>query len=136
MTEPTDAMKSPFQAIFGEPIGYASYLGVPLSTDLTALRDDNAVIAFSRAMMNKMMGSRAKGRGGWQTCPTDELWQMLRDHAEKGDPVDVANIAMMIYHNDRKVTPSGAVASQVDEPCEGCGTPIPHLCSECRVSGQ
>ena len=50
----------------------------------------------------KMAASRAKGRGGWQTCPVDVLWRMLREHVEKGDPVDVANLAMMIHHNSHR----------------------------------
>jgi len=48
--------------------------------------------------IEKMALSRTKGRDGWQTCPVDLLWQMLREHVDKGDPVDVANLAMMIHH--------------------------------------
>lgn len=65
-------------------------------------RDDAAVNAFAHAMADKMARSRAKGRGGWQSCPTPALWQMLREHVEKGDPVDVANLAMMIWHNAQR----------------------------------
>ena len=60
--------------------------------------DDRAVDAFAVAMKAKMAVSRAKGRSGWQTCPASVLWQILREHVEKGDPVDVANLAMMIEH--------------------------------------
>ena len=73
-----------------------------MSHDHTALADENAVAQFSRAMMEKMAASRAKGRGGCQTRPVDVLWQMLREHVEKGDPVDVANFAMMIHHNSHR----------------------------------
>lgn len=66
-----------------------------------ALTDDTAVTQFAYAMRSKMEVSRNKGRGGWQTCQTAVLWQALRDHVEKGDPVDVANLAMMIWHNER-----------------------------------
>jgi hypothetical protein len=100
MSEPTDAMKAPFQTIALEPIGYASYLGVPASTDLAALHDDNAVIKFSRAMMDKMAAGRAKGRSGWQDCPERVVWKMLRDHVEKGDPVDVACLAMIAWYRE------------------------------------
>ncbi len=41
---------------------------------------------------------------GWQKCSVEELWDMLRYHVTKGDPVDVANLAMMIYHNSRNDT--------------------------------
>jgi len=63
--------------------------------------DDYAVQAFTNAMIEKMALSRAKGRGGWEACTWLELWGMLREHVEKGDPVDVANLAMMIWHNAR-----------------------------------
>jgi hypothetical protein len=60
------------------------------------------VDAFAAAMKAKMARSRAKGRGGWQTCSVPDLWQMLREHVEKGDPVDVANLAMMIWRNQQR----------------------------------
>lgn len=70
----------------------------------TAFADDVAVSAFSVAMRKKMARSRAKGRGGWQEMPAADLWEMLREHVQKGDPVDVANLAMMIWHNRRSVS--------------------------------
>ena len=99
--ETTEAMKAPFQAI--GKIGYATSLAsVPYPVDLPALIDDNAVAVFSRAMRDKMETSRAKGREGWQTCPVDALWEMLHEHVSKGDPVDIANLAMMIWHNQKR----------------------------------
>lgn len=53
-------------------------------------------------MAAKMAASRAKGRGGWQSCAVSDLWQMLREHVDKGDPRDVANLAMMIWHNQQR----------------------------------
>ena len=80
--------------------GYTSTIPAPGALfDPTALADDNAVMRFCQAMSDKMATSRAKGRGGWQTCSVDALWKMLREHVEKGDPVDVANFAMMIWCN-------------------------------------
>lgn len=61
--------------------------------------DDDAIDTFANAMRDKMALSRAKDRDGWRACPVDVLWQMLREHVEKGDPVDVANFAMMIHLN-------------------------------------
>lgn len=63
--------------------------------------DDQAVDGFAASMKRKMAASRAKGRGGWQTCPVPVLWEMLREHVEKGDPRDVACIAMMIWANSQ-----------------------------------
>lgn len=61
--------------------------------------DDAAVDRFAAEMKAKMAHSRAKGRGGWETCPEPYLMEMLREHVEKGDMRDVANIAMMIHLN-------------------------------------
>lgn len=61
--------------------------------------DDDAIDTFANAMRDKMALGCAKGRDGWRTCPVDVLWQMLREHVEKGDPVDIANFAMMIHHH-------------------------------------
>ena len=74
----------------------------PIDLRQVAVADDLAVNRFACAMMQKMALSRAKGRGGWQTCPVDVLWDMLREHVAKGDPVDVANLAMMIHENSQR----------------------------------
>lgn len=61
--------------------------------------DDASVDAFAMSMKAKMAASRAKGRGGWEDpeqCSADDLSRMLREHVEKGDPVDVANFCMML----------------------------------------
>lgn len=71
-----------------------------LPAQLEAARDDAAVDAFAAAMKRKMAASRAKGRSGWQNCDTGDLWAMLLGHVSKGDPRDVANLAMMIWHNE------------------------------------
>ena len=63
--------------------------------------DDLAVDIFTAAMKQKMAASRMKGRGGWddpEQCDVAELCIMLVEHVEKGDPVDIANFAMMLYH--------------------------------------
>ena len=40
---------------------------------------------------------RAKGHGDWDTdCPRQRLSDMLRDHVDKGDPVDVANFCAFL----------------------------------------
>ncbi len=67
------------------------------------LEDNAAVDAFAIVMRHKMTRSREKGRAGWQDCHPQQLWQMLREHVEKGDPRDIACLAMMIYFNQRKL---------------------------------
>ena len=61
--------------------------------------DDAAVDQFAAAMKAKMAKQRAKGYSGWDdkaACPTERLQKMLAEHVVKGDPVDVANFAMML----------------------------------------
>ena len=72
---------------------YAPNLG-PL---LQQQQDDDAVDAFAAVMKAKLAKAREKGRGGWQTCTPDEISRMLREHVDKGDPIDVANFAMFLH---------------------------------------
>lgn len=65
--------------------------------------DDDVVDAFAAAMKEKLAQARAKGRGGWQTCPPEELSRMLREHVEKGDPRDVANFCMFLWSLDHGI---------------------------------
>ncbi|MBV7427309.1 MULTISPECIES: hypothetical protein [unclassified Acidovorax] len=62
--------------------------------------DDAAVDRFAAAMKAKLASARAKGRGGWENkdqCQQEDLALDLRKHVNKGDPVDVANFAMMLH---------------------------------------
>lgn len=59
--------------------------------------DDQAVAGFAVAMHAKMALSRAKGREGWEDCDIEHLADELVRHVAKGDPVDVANFAMMLH---------------------------------------
>lgn len=69
----------------------AAFESVPMHSD------DLAVYEFAKVMREKLSQARAKGRGGWQTCPPEELSRMLREHVEKGDPRDVANFCMFLW---------------------------------------
>ena len=78
----------------------------------TRMNDDNerfdnaAVNGFATAMKEKLAAKRAQGYGGWadtEQCSTLRLSNMLKNHVEKGDPVDVANFAMMIYNRHAKI---------------------------------
>ncbi|CAE6810826.1 hypothetical protein R69746_05610 [Paraburkholderia aspalathi] len=76
--------------------------------------DDLAVDRFAAAMKEKMAAARAKGRGGWEKCSPEYLTFLLREHVEKGDPRDVANFCMMLWHLESRIfplsEPSGAAA--------------------------
>lgn len=61
--------------------------------------DDLAVDKFAAMMKAKLVKSREKGRGGWDNpdeCSVEYLAKLLIEHVAKGDPVDVANFAMML----------------------------------------
>jgi hypothetical protein len=64
-------------------------------------QDNAAIDQAAVAMKGKMAACRVKGRSGWNDpllCSAQTLRNMLRDHVEKGDPVDVLNLAMMLFN--------------------------------------
>lgn len=70
--------------------------------------DNIAVDRFSWAMKSKLEKKRGEGRGGWQNkdeCSAEYLSKLLREHVEKGDPVDVANLAMMLHQRGERIVP-------------------------------
>lgn len=71
--------------------------------------DDLAVDRFALAMKSKLAKKRAEGRGGWDRkdeCSQQYLSILLRGHVCKGDPVDVANLAMMLHQRGEVITPT------------------------------
>lgn len=98
-----------------EPLGHDGWEAADLITALlaqnAALRaerdephwDDHCVNQFAKMMREKMALSRAKGRSGWNDpnqCSVEYLRDLLYEHLDKGDPVDVANFCMMLRHYD------------------------------------
>ncbi|MCK5500376.1 MAG: hypothetical protein KAI82_03880, partial [Tritonibacter mobilis] len=70
--------------------------------------DDEAVDRFAAAMKAKLAVKRADGRGGWDDkaqCSQKFLSDLLRGHVDKGDPVDVANFAMMLHQRGEMIAP-------------------------------
>ena len=65
--------------------------------------DDEAVDRFATAMKEKLAKKREQGCGGWQTASADLLNQLLQEHLSKGDPVDIANFAMMLHQNGQSI---------------------------------
>ena len=75
--------------------------------------DDVAVDLFAAKMKEKLENSRYKGRSGWESCPIEHLINGLKVHIDKGDPVDVANFAMMISQRGESIkTPVWTVADR------------------------
>jgi hypothetical protein len=76
----------------------------PIShTDEAALLDDHAVDLFANAMKEKLKIKRQQGFGGWDDitkCSGERLAELLLRAVAKGDPVDVANFAMMLFCRD------------------------------------
>ena len=71
--------------------------------------DDYAVNRFSVVMKAKLGRKRSEGRHGWndkQQCSQKFLSDLLRAHVEKGDPVDVANFAMMLQQRGEAILPA------------------------------
>ncbi|KVZ30894.1 Lar family restriction alleviation protein [Burkholderia ubonensis] len=73
--------------------------------------DDVAVDIFAARMKRKLAKKRGEGRGGWNdpaSCHVSTLAQYLVEHVGKGDPVDVANFAMMLHQRgaDNGVLPA------------------------------
>lgn len=61
--------------------------------------DNEAVDKFAQMMKDKLAKKRGDGYRGWEhkgLCPNEHLSTLLRICVEKGDPVDVANLAMFI----------------------------------------
>ena len=81
-----------------------------------AHHDDGAVDRFAIAMKAKLAAARAKGRGGWDdpaACTVEHLSDLLRGHVTKGDPVDVANFAMMLHQRRSGITQPEAPADAI-----------------------
>lgn len=83
--------------------------------------DDDAVKEFAKRMDSKMKRSeQEKGRSGWNGLTEGELSAMLRDHVEKGDPVDVANFCMMLSLKGYSIQP----IAEKRWPCWSCHRPV------------
>lgn len=64
------------------------------------IMDDRLCHFAYGAMKEKLEVAREKGRGGWwdaDRCSLEYLRSLLVEHVEKGDMVDVMNLAAMIY---------------------------------------
>lgn len=76
--------------------------------------DDIAVDVFAVELKAKLAKAREKGRGGWQGCDPAVLSRMLREHVEKGDPRDVANFCMFLWHLNAPIAQQPAASDVRD----------------------
>lgn len=76
-------------------------MNAPIETFIRAAHTDTlAVVDFAAAMATKMHQAAMKGHCGWdnpEACTTEALQLALREAVAKGDPIDVANYAMMLH---------------------------------------
>jgi len=73
--------------------------------------DHRAVRHFAAAMIVKLDKKRAQGRAGWhdpERCTVEELLVDIARHFKKGDMVDIANLAMMVWHRQRTAAKAAA----------------------------
>jgi len=76
--------------------------------------DDEAVDRFAARMKAKLKWEReVRGRSGWSTMSADALSRLLYEHLPKGDPVDIANLSMMLSENEQRLISHAAPGSDV-----------------------
>lgn len=76
----------------------------------------DSLSGFVHKLATKLAISQVKGRSGWTMCTEQELSTMLREHVEKGDPIDVANFCFMLSDMGMGIVPPPAAPS----PCWFC----------------
>ncbi|WP_114214185.1 hypothetical protein [Ochrobactrum sp. 3-3] len=80
--------------------------------------DDLAVDRFAIAMKQKLAKKREEGRGGWgnkDECSAEYLSYLLIQHIWKGDPVDIANLAMMLQQRGERVVIDSETSSIIPD---------------------
>ena len=66
--------------------------------------DNEAVDKLAQAMKNKLAKKREQGYKGWETCKHGDLVQLLINHVDKGDPIDVANFCAFLFARGESLT--------------------------------
>ena len=69
--------------------------------------DNEAVDKLAEAMKNKLAKKREQGYHGWATCKHGDLVQLLINHVDKGDPIDVANFCAFLFARGEQLTQGG-----------------------------
>ena len=69
--------------------------------------DNEAVDKLAQAMKSKLAKKREQGYHGWATCKHGDLVQLLINHVDKGDPIDVANFCAFLFARGERLTQGG-----------------------------
>jgi len=97
--------------------------------------DDHAVERFAMVMRAKLKLKRGHGRSGWERCSLADLARMLVAHVGKGDPVDIANFAMMLYHRELSSLEPGGVKGALSTARAPAADDVPSMrCPKCGES--
>ena len=95
-------------------------------------KDDICVDSFAGVMKTKLAKKRRNGYAGWdneEKCTPEFLAALLKHHLAKGDPVDIANFAMMLWHRKggsealKKTFSTPAVNPHIDAGTDDNWTP-------------
>ena len=86
----------------------ATFTDIEFERPLTQADIDNeAVDKLAQAMKDKLAEKREQGYHGWETCKHSELVQLLINHVDKGDPIDVANFCAFLFARGEQLTQGG-----------------------------
>lgn len=72
--------------------------------------DDEAVDKFAVVMKHTLAQAREQGKTGWNNkiyCSNKILSDLLLRNVRTGDPVDVANFAMMLFNRNERISTKG-----------------------------
>lgn len=111
----------------------------PAAQQAAAHPDNAAVDALAALMKAKLAKQRAKGYGGWDDktqCHQQRLSDMLRNHVDKGDPVDVANFcAFLLARGEGIAAAPQAVQAAVPECLKQVPVnPTAEMCTAANLS--
>ena len=85
-----------------KPYPHIEFEQPPTQADI----DNEAVDKLAQAMKNKLAEKREQGYHGWETCKHGDLVQLLINHVDKGDPIDVANFCAFLFARGEPLTES------------------------------
>ena len=87
-------------AMLSKPYQHIEFERPPTQADI----DNEAVDKLAQAMKNKLAKKREQGYHGWATCKHGDLVQLLINHVDKGDPIDVANFCAFLFARGEQLT--------------------------------
>ena len=90
-------------AMLSKPYPHIEFEQPPTQADI----DNEAVDKLAQAMKSKLAKKREQGYHGWETCKHGDLVQLLINHVDKGDPIDVANFCAFLFARGEQLTQGG-----------------------------